>query len=96
MIDPMLGDTGKLPSFAYVRHRPRRNPTVPLPKNAAGLLGKVTHCLVTHSRMFGIKALQHTDHLDTAGESFRRTENLPVVCSQKDATCLRKHGFRLR
>jgi len=95
LIDPMLGDKGSLPPFAYVRHKPRRNPTVPLPNNAAGLLGNVTHCLITHSRTFGIKALQHTDHLDAAGESFLRTENIPVVCPQKDAAYLKKFGLRV-
>jgi L-ascorbate metabolism protein UlaG (beta-lactamase superfamily) len=70
LIDPMLSEKGKLPPFAWFRHKPERNPIVLLPDNAPDILGKVTHCLITHSQKFGIKALQHTDHLDPAGGCF--------------------------
>ena len=83
VIDPMLSDKGKLPPFAWFRHKPERNPIVSLPDNASQLLDKVTHCLITHSQAFGIKALQHTDHLDAAGESFLKNKNIPVVCRKK-------------
>ena len=80
VIDPMLSDKGKLPPFAWFRHKPERNPIVSLPDNASQFLDKVTHCLITHSQAFGIKALQHTDHLDAAGESFLKNKNLS--CNQ--------------
>ena len=67
LIDPMLGARGTLPAFARFRHKPRRNPTVELPDGANAVLEKVTHGLITHCQTFGIRALQHTDHLDTAG-----------------------------
>ena len=85
VIDPMLSDKGKLPPFAWFRHKPERNPIVSLPDNASQILDKVTHCLITHSQTFGIKALQHTDHLDTTGESFLKNKNIPVVCREQDA-----------
>jgi L-ascorbate metabolism protein UlaG (beta-lactamase superfamily) len=72
LIDPMLGAKGSTPPFSYIRFKPRRNPLVDLPPNAASILEKVTDCLITHSQKFGIKALQHTDHLDIAGENFLR------------------------
>ena len=95
LIDPMLGARGTLPAFARFRHAPRRNPTVDLPDGAGAVLEKVTHCLITHSRTFGIRALQHTDHLDPAGERFLRERRTPVVCPRKDAAYLRRYGLNV-
>ena len=69
------------------------NPTVSLPDNASQVLAKVTHCLITHSQAFGLKALQHTDHLDAAGETFLIKGRIPVVCREQDASYLRKLGL---
>ncbi len=95
LIDPMLSGKGGLAPFARFRHKPEHNPTVPLPENASQILDKVTHCLITHSRTFGIKALQHTDHLDAPGEAFLRDNNIPVVCREQDAAYLRKYGINV-
>ncbi len=95
LIDPMLSDKGELPPFAYFRHKPKRNPIVSLPDNASSILDKVTHCLITHSQTFGIKALQHTDHLDTTGESFLKDKNIPVVCREQDTPYLKKYGINV-
>lgn len=95
LIDPMLSEKGKLPPFAYLRHKPERNPVVPLPDSAAQILNSITCCLITHSRTFGIKALQHTDHLDAPGESFLRDNDIPVVCPKQDAAYLKKCGLRV-
>ncbi|MDM8523194.1 MBL fold metallo-hydrolase [Desulfococcaceae bacterium HSG8] len=95
LIDPMLSRKGKLPPFAFFRHKPEHNPTVPLPDNASQILNKVTHCLITHSRTFGIRALQHADHLDGPGESFLRKNNIPVVCREQDAAYLGKYGINV-
>ena len=64
-----------------------------LPENASDILGPVTHCLITHSQKFGIKALQHTDHLDPAGESFLRNNNIPVITRRQDASYPQKSGI---
>jgi L-ascorbate metabolism protein UlaG (beta-lactamase superfamily) len=95
LIDPMLCDKGKLPPFSVIRHRARLNPLVPLPDSASEILEKVTHCLITHSQTFGIKAFQHTDHLDKAGESFLRKNNIPVVCREQDAAYLKNYGITI-
>lgn len=95
LIDPMLSNKAELPPFAYFRHKPRRNPLVPLPDNAPTILDQVTHCLITHSQKWGIKALQHTDHLDDAGASFLRTKNIPVITRQQDASYLKKMGLNI-
>jgi len=92
LIDPMLSEKSRLPPFAYFRHKARRNPTVSLPDNAPDILGKVTHCLMTHSQKFGNKALQHTDHLDPAGGHFLRQNNIPVFTRREDASFLQKIG----
>ena len=57
LIDPMLCEKGELPPFARFRHKSQKNPLVSLPDNASRVLTKVTHCLITHSQKFGIKAL---------------------------------------
>lgn len=95
LIDPMLSKKGELPPFAYVRHKPRRNPLVGLPGNAAEVLDKVTHCLITHSQKWGFKALQHTDHLDAEGEAFLRTRSIPVTTRRQDAACLQSTGLNV-
>ncbi|MFZ5571323.1 MAG: MBL fold metallo-hydrolase [Thermodesulfobacteriota bacterium] len=95
LIDPMLSGPGKLPPFSVIRHKARRNPLVPLPSNAAEILDRVTHCLITHSQAFGIKAFQHTDHLDRAGESFLRRNNIPVACPRQDGAYLKRQGLRV-
>ena len=95
LIDPMLSKKGKLLPFAYFRHSPRRNPIVDMPDNAAEVLDKVTHCLITHSQKWGIKALQHTDHLDADGESFLRTKDIPVTTRRQDAACLQSRGLNV-
>ena len=89
LVDPMLGYKGSLPPFAYLRHRPRRNPLVALPENAAAILDDVTHCLVTHRQKWGIPMLQHTDHLDADGEAFLRVRQVPVATPKRDAACLK-------
>ncbi len=96
LIDPMLGRKGSLPPFASFKHRAKRNPLVPLPDNASNILDKITHCLITHSQKFGIKALQHTDHLDAAGETFLKSKNIPVATRKQDASYLQKHGLTVK
>lgn len=95
LVDPMLGEKGSLPPFSIFRFQAKKNPTVPLPSNAQAILDKVTHCLLTHSQTFGIKALQHGDHLDSAGEHFLRRNNLPVITWAKDQPYLEQYGMRV-
>jgi L-ascorbate metabolism protein UlaG (beta-lactamase superfamily) len=96
LIDPMLGPKGSLPPFARMRFKSQKNPLVDLPPNAEHLLNKVTGCLITHSQKFGIKALQHTDHLDLPGEDFLRAKNTPVATLARDATVLKKYGLNIQ
>lgn len=93
LIDPMLGKKGSIPPFSLFRFKAQRNPTVELPKQADAILHKVTHAIVTHSQTFGVKALQHTDHLDSTGESFLIQGDIPVVTPKKDQAYLEKHGL---
>ncbi len=95
LIDPMLCGKGEQPPFSVIRHKAKRNPVVPLPENVSQILDSVTHCLITHSQTFGIKALQHTDHLDAPGESFLRNNDIPVVCREQDAAYLKKYGINV-
>lgn len=86
LVDPMLGNQGIMPPFTLFRHKARKNPTVPLPKNTYSLLNKVTHCLITH---------QHPDHVDNAGVQFLIKNNIPVTCSIKDEKALKKRGLNI-
>lgn len=96
LIDPMLGAKGSLPAFSYIRFKGRKNPLVDLPPNASDILSKVTHCLITHSHTFGIKAFAHTDHLDQAGENFLRQRKIPVICGQHDEVFLKKEELNVQ
>ena len=95
LIDPMLNDKGTLPPFARFKHQSKKNPIVSLPDNASDILNKVSNCLITHSQKFGIKALQHTDHLDAAGESFLSKRNIPIATREQDTSYLTKHGLTI-
>ena len=86
LIDPMLGDIGIMPSFTLFRHKARKNPTVPLPKNVELILNKVTHCVITH---------QHPDHIDSAGIKFLTKNNIPTTCSIKDEKSLINRGLNI-
>jgi L-ascorbate metabolism protein UlaG (beta-lactamase superfamily) len=87
LVDPMLGNKGESgPTFTYFRFKPQRNPIVNLPDNSATLLGKVTHCIITH---------MHTDHIDQAGVEFLRTNRTPVICSGNDASKLKEKGVNI-
>ena len=96
LIDPMLGAKGSLPPFSRIRFKSLKNPLVDLPPNAASVLDRVTNCLITHSQKFGIKALQHTDHLDIPGEDFLREKNTPIATFAKDAKVLKKYGLNVQ
>lgn len=96
LVDPMLGRRGTIPPFALLRYRPRWNPLVELPTVADHLLGKnLDACLITHSQAYGIRLLQHMDHLDPTGEEFLRDKNLPVGCPASDKLYLQKYGLRV-
>lgn len=96
LIDPMLGAKGSLPPFSRMRFKSLKNPLVDLPSNADSILDKVTNCLITHSQKFGIRALQHTDHLDIAGEDFLRVKNTPIATLARDAKALKKYGLNIQ
>ena len=95
LVDPMLSSKGQLPPFSFIRFKAKRNPTVDLPPNTDHLLDGVDHCLITHSQTFGIKALQHTDHLDSMGEDLLIKNNIPVICRSADAGYLKKYGLQV-
>jgi len=86
LVDPMLGKKGFLPPFSFFRFKARRNPTVDLPNNSEAILDKVTHCLITHL---------HPDHIDSTGKKFLIENNIPVICSVKDVSKLKKDGLNI-
>ncbi len=86
LVDPMLGEMGSIPAFTYIRFKARRNPTVELPENYQSVLEKVTQCLISHL---------HADHLDSTGKQFLIKNNIPVICSIKDAEILKKDGLHI-
>lgn len=90
LIDPMLGRKGQAPPLAFVRSRPRLNPTVHLPANADELLEGITAAVITHYRR------GHTDHLDRAGRRLLRARGIPVWCRDGDEGPLRRRGIDAR
>ncbi len=87
LVDPMLGRKGSLPPLSLLRHRPRRNPLVELPADAAAALETVTAGLVTHCRL-------HLDHLDRAGARLLARRGVPVWCNHLDRAYLGRRGIR--
>lgn len=92
----MLGAKGSLPPFSWLRFKSLKNPLVDLPPHVDQVLDKVTSCLITHSQKLGIKALQHTDHLDETGEAFLRANNTPIATLADDAPVLKRHGLNIQ
>lgn len=87
LVDPMLSKKGAAgPPFTLFRFKPKRNPIVNLPKGIDAILGKVTHCLITH---------KHPDHIDKAAEEFLIQKNIPVICSKLDASFFNKKGLKV-
>ena len=95
LVDPMLGGKGSLPPFSVFKYKAKRNPIVDLPNNASKILSKVTHVLITHTHTYGLKALQHTDHLDLAGEKFIKKRNLPVFVGHHDEKYMKKQNYSI-
>ena len=86
LIDPMIGPVGTMPPFSFIRFKPRKNPTVPLPESCKPILEKVTHCLITH---------QHPDHIDNAAIRYLIKKNIPVICSVLDEKAFLKKGLNV-
>ena len=87
LVDPMLGEVGSLPPYAFFRHKPRFNPTVPLPSQFESSLDAVTIGLITHCRY------AHFDHLDKAGWRHLTALKIPVYCNELDERYLRNRGI---
>ncbi|MGZ2369331.1 MBL fold metallo-hydrolase [Ancylomarina sp. YFZ004] len=86
LVDPMLGQQGSIPPFAFFRHKPKKNPLVEMPVHSQAILSKVTHCLITHL---------HPDHLDVEGIKFLKEKNIPIIASLKDEKSLKKKGLNV-
>ena len=86
LVDPFFGKKASAAPLSFFRFKARRNPLVALPENAAVLLDKVTHCLITHL---------HPDHLDAEGIQFLKERQIPVVCSAVDEKKLQKKGVNI-
>lgn len=87
LVDPCLAGKGTLMPYTFFRSKPRRNPVVDLPVNAAQALEQVTAGLITHCR-YG-----HFDHLDKKGAAFLAEIKVPVYCNQRDEAFLKKRSI---
>jgi L-ascorbate metabolism protein UlaG (beta-lactamase superfamily) len=87
LVDPMLAAPGALPGFKLFGGARRRNPLVPLPKEAAACLQQATGVLITH---------EHPDHFDAAGREWVKERALPVWASPIDVPSLRRKGLQAR
>ena len=86
LVDPMLGRKGTMPPFSFIKSKPIKNPTVPLPDNCQETLERVTHCLITH---------RHPDHIDLEAKKYLVANEIPVVCSVLDEKALKKQGLEV-
>jgi L-ascorbate metabolism protein UlaG (beta-lactamase superfamily) len=84
LLDPCLNPKGSLPPYAFIRKKPRWNPLVDLPPNAAAALSRITAGLITHCR-YG-----HFDHLDGSGARLLQERQVPVYCNAPDQPFLRR------
>ena len=88
LVDPMLGEAGRLPPYAFLRRAPRMNPLVGLPDGADEALEKTTAVLITHCRW------GHFDHLDAAGWRWVAKRKLPVYSHRLDERYLRRRRLQ--
>lgn len=89
LVDPMLAPKGAIPPLKYISRQRRRNPLVDLPANTAGILERVTHCLITHCQK------GHFDHLDRAAVKRLRDRNIPILCMEGDSEYLSRKGLKV-
>lgn len=87
LVDPMLAKAGDLPPLKLFDGQRVRNPLIDLPDNTEALLNRVTHCLITHCQK------GHFDHLDRAGKAWLRERQIPVICTEHDASYLSSRGL---
>ncbi len=89
VVDPMLAPSGALPALCFFDGLRLRNPIVDLPDNTPELLRDATHCLITHCQK------GHFDHLDRAGKAWLRERQIPVICTEHDASYLSSRGLHV-
>jgi L-ascorbate metabolism protein UlaG (beta-lactamase superfamily) len=87
VVDPSLASVARRGPLSFIRSRPRRNPTAPLPEGAMDRLAGITGALITHFR-FG-----HADHLDIEGKRLLAAAGVPTACQPGDARALRRAGI---
>jgi L-ascorbate metabolism protein UlaG (beta-lactamase superfamily) len=85
LVDPMLDDVGTRPPVEQTAN-PVRNPTVPLPISAEGVVRGLDAVIVTH---------RHRDHLDSRAEELL-PRDVPVFCQPEDEEALRALGLDAR
>ena len=84
LVDPCLNPKGSLPPYTLFRKKPKFNPIIDLPPNAAAALSQITSGLITHCR-YG-----HFDHLDGSGVRLLKEKQIPVYCNALDEPSLRR------
>ena len=85
LIDPMLAEKGRYEGFAGSFNSEVRNPKMDLPESKEDILKNVDALIVTHT---------HLDHWDEVAQQFINKDIPVFVQDDKDATEIRKEGFR--
>lgn len=85
LIDPMLAEKGRYEGFAGSFNSEVRNPKMDLPESKEDVLKDVDALIVTHT---------HLDHWDEVAQQFINKDIPVFVQDDKDATEIRKEGFR--
>ena len=85
LIDPMLAEKGRYEGFAGSFNSEVRNPKMDLPESKEDVLKNVDALIVTHT---------HLDHWEEVAQQFINKDIPVFVQDDKDATEIRKEGFR--
>jgi L-ascorbate metabolism protein UlaG (beta-lactamase superfamily) len=86
LLDPMLAKQSTLPKLRYFKSD-QRNPLVELPEIFHQLESQIEYALITHCQK------GHFDHLDRAGVSWLRQNNITTFCTNHDYSYLNKRGI---
>ncbi|MGG4202208.1 MBL fold metallo-hydrolase [Peribacillus frigoritolerans] len=84
LIDPMLAEKGRYPSFPGTIRQDQNNPSVSLPTSADNIISGVDAVIVTHL---------HLDHFDEAAQRLLPKDIKMFVQNEEDAKEVQNTGF---
>ncbi len=89
LVDPMFSHSEHSVPFLFHKHENKQ--VSPISKKSIEILNSVNHCLLTH--LHGCGSTKKHDHFKMPGQEFLISNDIPITCKSRHATCMNKKGF---